>query len=254
MIEGREPEAPSVTPDTGPVSRFGTHVPAGGGVPGADGPVAGHGQFSGAGPAAEAGPAAGAGLAAGPEQEAGDGPAADLGAIRRSDAIIEMLASRRRPSRRARRDPVVAMLSGLAADVDAAPCRAASRPVTGAARQPGHARRTGYIGRAGYDRRAGIRALAGSPGRPAGPDGCQAPGERRGGRGGGDRHGRGPGGGRRARDRRHAHPPDRGARLGPVPRPHQTRPPRPLLSPPARPLPSPPASCRRSGGYGGRGW
>ena len=92
MSEGREPEAPSVTPDTGPVSRSGTHVPAGGGVPGADGPVAGDGQFP-----------------------------ADLGAIRRSDAIIEMLASRRRPSRRALRDPVVAMLSGLAADVDAAP-------------------------------------------------------------------------------------------------------------------------------------
>jgi hypothetical protein len=124
--------------------------------------VVGHGQFSGAGPAAEAGPAAGAGLAAGPEQEAGHSPAADLGAIRRSDAIIEMLASRRRPSRRARRDPVVAMLSGLAADVDAAPCRAASRPVTGAARQPGHARRTGYIGRAGYDRRSGYAHRAGS--------------------------------------------------------------------------------------------
>jgi hypothetical protein len=156
VIEGREPEAPSVTPDTGPVSRSGTHVPAGRGVPGADGPVAADGQFSGAVPAAEAGPAAG------PEQEAGDGPAADLGAIRRSDAIIEMLASRRRPSRRALRDPVVAMLSGLAADVDAAPCRAASRPVTGAGHQPRHARRTGYIGRAGYDRRNGYAHRAGS--------------------------------------------------------------------------------------------
>jgi hypothetical protein len=78
VIKGRKPGAPSVTPDTGPVSRHGAHGPAG-------------------------------------------GQAADLGAIRRSDAIIDMLASRRRLRSRALRDPAVAVLSHLAADVDAAP-------------------------------------------------------------------------------------------------------------------------------------
>jgi hypothetical protein len=88
VIEGREPEAPSVTPDTGPVSRPGIHAPA-------------------------------------------DGQTADLGAIRRSDALIDMLAGRRSPGRRALRDPAVALLSSLTADIDAAPCRATFRPVMG---------------------------------------------------------------------------------------------------------------------------
>jgi hypothetical protein len=91
VIKGRKPGAPSVTPDTGPVSRHGAHGPAG-------------------------------------------GQAADLGAIRRSDAIIDMLASRRRLRSRALRDPAVAVLSRLAADVDAAPYQprqgpAGARPV-----------------------------------------------------------------------------------------------------------------------------
>jgi hypothetical protein len=47
-------------------------------------------------------------------------PAADLGAIRRSEEIIEMLAGRRVPAR-ALSDPVVALLSRLTADIDAAP-------------------------------------------------------------------------------------------------------------------------------------
>jgi hypothetical protein len=55
------------------------------------------------------------------------GPAAaDLGAIRRSEELIEMLASRRVPAR-ALSDPVVALLSRLTADIDAAPGRAARR-------------------------------------------------------------------------------------------------------------------------------
>jgi hypothetical protein len=83
------------------------------------------------------------------------GQAADLGAIRRSDAIIDMLASRRRLRPRALRDPAVAVLSRLAADVDAAPYQprrgpagahlagprpAGSRP---AGRRPGRARPQG---------------------------------------------------------------------------------------------------------------
>jgi hypothetical protein len=44
-------------------------------------------------------------------------PAADLGAIRRSEEIIEMLASRRIPPR-ALGDPAVALLGSLTTDVD----------------------------------------------------------------------------------------------------------------------------------------
>jgi len=47
-------------------------------------------------------------------------PAADLGAIRRSEELIELLASRRVPAR-ALSDPAVALLSRLTADIDAAP-------------------------------------------------------------------------------------------------------------------------------------
>jgi hypothetical protein len=92
VIKGRKPGAPSVTPDTGPVSRHGAHGPAG-------------------------------------------GQAADLGAIRRSDAIIDVLASRRRLRSRALRDPAVAVLSHLAADVDAAPYQPCQGPA--GARSPG---------------------------------------------------------------------------------------------------------------------
>jgi len=46
-------------------------------------------------------------------------PAADLGAIRRSEELIELLASRRVPAR-ALSDPAVALLSRLTADIDAA--------------------------------------------------------------------------------------------------------------------------------------
>jgi hypothetical protein len=92
VIKGRKPGAPSVTPDTGPVSRHGAHGPAG-------------------------------------------GQAADLGAIRRSDAIIDVLASRRRLRSRALRDPAVAVLSHLAADVDAAPYQPRQGPA--GARSPG---------------------------------------------------------------------------------------------------------------------
>jgi hypothetical protein len=102
VIKGRKPGAPSVTPDSGPVSRHGAHGPA-------------------------------------------SGQAADLGAIRRSDAIIDMLASRRRLRTRALRDPAVAVLSHLAADVDAAPyqpCQGPARPagVRPAGRRPAGAR------------------------------------------------------------------------------------------------------------------
>ena len=51
-------------------------------------------------------------------------PAADLGAFRRSEELIEMLASRRVPAR-ALGDPVVALLSRLTADIDDAPGPAA---------------------------------------------------------------------------------------------------------------------------------
>jgi hypothetical protein len=46
-------------------------------------------------------------------------PAADLSAIRRSDALIELLASRRRIGARVLRDPAVTLLRSLAADADA---------------------------------------------------------------------------------------------------------------------------------------
>jgi hypothetical protein len=47
--------------------------------------------------------------------------AADLGAIRRTDAVLDLLASRRRIPARVFRDPAIALLRSLAADVDAAP-------------------------------------------------------------------------------------------------------------------------------------
>lgn len=59
----------------------------------------------------------------------GHGQEADLSAIRRSDAIIDMVASRRRLRPRALRDPAVAVLSSLVADVNAASCR--PRPAAG---------------------------------------------------------------------------------------------------------------------------
>jgi len=55
----------------------------------------------------------------------GGRPSGDLGAVRGSDALIELLAARRRLRARALRDPAVALLSSLTADVDAAPRRAA---------------------------------------------------------------------------------------------------------------------------------
>jgi hypothetical protein len=64
---------------------------------------------------------------------------ADLGAIRRSEEIIEMLASRRIPAR-VLGDPAVAVLSSLTADVDdaaSAACRAGPRHRAGRARPGG---------------------------------------------------------------------------------------------------------------------
>jgi hypothetical protein len=68
-------------------------------------------------------------------------PAADLGAIRRSEEIIEMLAGRRIPAR-LRTDPAVALLSSLNSDVDGAACppadwRAGPRHRAGRARPRG---------------------------------------------------------------------------------------------------------------------
>jgi hypothetical protein len=66
-------------------------------------------------------------------------PVADLGAIRLSEEIIEMLASRRIPAR-ALSDPAVALLSSLTADVDnAAPAawRAGPRHRAGHAQPAG---------------------------------------------------------------------------------------------------------------------
>jgi hypothetical protein len=102
VIEGREPGAPSVTPDTGLVSRSGTHVPAGG-------------------------------------RTADAGQAADLDAIRRSDAVIDMLASRRRLRLRMLRDPAIALLASLNADVDAPPRLARLLEVRGQAGSGRHA-------------------------------------------------------------------------------------------------------------------
>jgi hypothetical protein len=61
----------------------------------------------------------------GREPVAPRGQAADLGAIRRSDAVIEMLAGGRRLRSRALRDPAVAVLSSLVNDVEAARSRPA---------------------------------------------------------------------------------------------------------------------------------
>lgn len=56
--------------------------------------------------------------------------APDLSEIRRTDEIIDIFASRRRPRPRVLLDPAVALLASLAADVDAAPLTA-SRSVGG---------------------------------------------------------------------------------------------------------------------------
>jgi hypothetical protein len=55
----------------------------------------------------------------GREPGAPRGQAANLGAIRRSDAVIEMLAGRRRLGSRVLRDPAVAVLSSLVHDIEA---------------------------------------------------------------------------------------------------------------------------------------
>jgi hypothetical protein len=60
------------------------------------------------------------------EGQAASGTAADLGAIRRSDEVIDLLASRRRLCPRVLRDPAVAVLASLIADIDAPGAR--SRP------------------------------------------------------------------------------------------------------------------------------
>jgi len=90
--------------------------------------------------------------AAGPEAQ---GLERDLGAIRRSGELIEMLASRSVPAG-ALADPAVAVLSRLTADVDAAACLAALGPGAAgpAAAGPG-AGRTGprHRHRAGRARR-----------------------------------------------------------------------------------------------------
>lgn len=59
------------------------------------------------------------------EGQAASGTAADLGAIRHSDEVIDLLASRRRLRPRVLRDPAIAVLASLIADIDA-PAR--SRP------------------------------------------------------------------------------------------------------------------------------
>jgi hypothetical protein len=64
----------------------------------------------------------------GREPGAPRGQAADLGAIRRSDAVIEMLASRRRLGSRVLRDPAVAVLSSLVHDIEAGAQPVAARP------------------------------------------------------------------------------------------------------------------------------
>jgi hypothetical protein len=60
------------------------------------------------------------------EGQAVGGTAADLGAIRHSDEVIDLLASRRQLRPRVLRDPAVAVLASLIADIDASGAR--SRP------------------------------------------------------------------------------------------------------------------------------
>lgn len=72
-------------------------------------------------------------------------PAADLGSIRHSDTLLDLLAARRLGWSSARRDPAVTVLRALTADVDA-PAAATA----GAA--PGTAAGTGRRGRAGWAR------------------------------------------------------------------------------------------------------
>jgi hypothetical protein len=69
------------------------------------------------------------------------GQAVDLGAIRRTDAIVDLLASRGLPRPRALGDPAITLLSSLSADVDApsgAPRDTSGAPGgTGTHRAPG---------------------------------------------------------------------------------------------------------------------
>jgi hypothetical protein len=91
------------------------------------------------------------------------GQAVDLGAIRRTDAIVDLLAGRRLLRPHALGDPAITLLRGLAADVDAPdtvgadsparPARRASRPVWRASRPVWRA--------SGPARRAGGRATPG---------------------------------------------------------------------------------------------
>jgi hypothetical protein len=87
----------------------------------------------------------------------------DMLAIRCSDAIIDMLASRRRVRARALADPAVALLRSLAADIDAAPGLTARR--AGARRQGGALRPASD--RAPFARPVGARRQGGAL-RPAG--------------------------------------------------------------------------------------
>lgn len=74
--------------------------------------------------------------------------AADLGAIRRSEELIDSLAARRLPAG-ALGDPAVSLLSRLTADVDAPACPAAGCPAGGRAGPRHQAGRAGQGGAAG---------------------------------------------------------------------------------------------------------
>ncbi len=84
-------------------------------------------------------------------------PAADLGAVRRSEEIIEMLASRRIPAR-LRTDPAVALLSSLTSDIDGAACPAAGR--AGPRHAAGRTRQHGARSRSAWPHAAAAAAVA----------------------------------------------------------------------------------------------
>jgi hypothetical protein len=93
---------------------------------------------SGARPGAHRAPRGGAG-----------GPAADLGSIRHTDTLLDLLGARRLGWSSARRDPAVTVLRALTADVDAQAATAGAAPGTAA---PGTAPGTAPRGRAGWAR------------------------------------------------------------------------------------------------------
>jgi hypothetical protein len=101
------------------------------------------------------------------EGQSAIGPAADLGAIRRCDEVMDQLAARRVPRACMLRDPAVAVLASLIADIDGAPARRRAGSRYGAAAAAAAAVAAALLAAAGFVVIVMLTCLGGARGRPA---------------------------------------------------------------------------------------